>query len=162
MKIIHIKSIREERHFMRGTILDYWRWNPVGATTLSRLVLQQTKENGLSWDRATNSPAIFQDSDLPLHSTFCMLHAHFTSHRLQMCFYFLIFCFKLRSKRCMQHLLTVLFFSQRRKQYAKSHEILNVIAVNKSYWKCSKRNFFNIVGNFHHHNSAYWKSFNSL
>lgn len=110
MKIIHIKSIREERHFMRGTILDYWRWNPVGATTLSRLVLQQTKENGLSWDRATNSPAIFQDSDLPLHSTFCMLHAHFTSHRLQMCFYFLFFCFKLRSKRCMQHLLTVLFF----------------------------------------------------
>lgn len=83
---------KRERHFMRGTILNYWRWNPFGATTLivSRLVLQQTKENGLSWDRATNSPTIFLDSDLPLHITFCMLQ-HFTSHRLQMCLLFFLF-----------------------------------------------------------------------
>lgn len=142
MKIIHIKSIREERHFMRGTILDYWRWNPVGATTLSRLVLQQTKENGLSWDRATNSPAIFQDSDLPLHSTFCMLHAHFTSHRLQMCFYFLFFCFKLRSKRCMQHLLTVLFFFITTKTIREIARNLKCYSCQQIILKMHKKKFF--------------------
>lgn len=142
MKIIHIKSIREERHFMRGTILDYWRWNPVGATTLSRLVLQQTKENGLSWDRATNSPAIFQDSDLPLHSTFCMLHAHFTSHRLQMCFYFLFFCFKLRSKRCMQHLLTVLFFFITTKTIREIARNLKCYSCQQIILKMLKKKFF--------------------
>lgn len=142
MKIIHIKSIREERHFMRGTILDYWRWNPVGATTLSRLVLQQTKENGLSWDRATNSPAIFQDSDLPLHSTFCMLHAHFASHRLQMCFYFLFFCFKLRSKRCMQHLLTVLFFFITTKTIREIARNLKCYSCQQIILKMLKKKFF--------------------
>lgn len=142
MKIIHIKSIREERHFMRGTILDYWRWNPVGATTLSRLVLQQTKENGLSWDRATNSPAIFQDSDLPLHSTFCMLHAHFTSHRLQMCFYFLFFCFKLRSKRCMQRLLTVLFFFITTKTIREIARNLKCYSCQQIILKMLKKKFF--------------------
>lgn len=142
MKIIHIKSIREERHFMRGTILDYWRWNPVGATTLSRLVLQQTKENGLSWDRATNSPAIFQDSDLPLHSTFCMLHARFTSHRLQMCFYFLFFCFKLRSKRCMQHLLTVLFFFITTKTIREIARNLKCYSCQQIILKMLKKKFF--------------------
>lgn len=84
-------SGERERNFMRGTILNYWRWNPVGATPLivSRLVLQHTKENGLSWDEATNSSAIFLDSDLPLHFTFSMLRAHFISHKLQMCLQFL-------------------------------------------------------------------------
>lgn len=84
-------SGERERNFMRGTILNYWRWNPVGATPLivSRLVLQHTKENGLSWDEATNSSAIFLDSDLPLHFTFSMLRAHFISHKLQVCLQFL-------------------------------------------------------------------------
>lgn len=84
-------SGERERNFMRGTILNYWRWNPVGATPLivSHLVLQHTKENGLSWDEATNSSAIFLDSDLPLHFTFSMLRAHFISHKLQMCLQFL-------------------------------------------------------------------------
>lgn len=86
-------SGERERNFMRGTILNYWRWNPVGATPLivSRLVLQHTKENGLSWDEATNSSAIFLDSDLPLHFTFSMLRAHFISHKLQVCLQFLYF-----------------------------------------------------------------------
>lgn len=76
---------------MRGTILNYWRWNPVGATPLivSHLVLQHTKENGISWDEATNSSAIFLDSDLPLHFTFSMLRAHFISHKLQVSLQFL-------------------------------------------------------------------------
>lgn len=84
-------SGERERNFMRGTILNYWRWNPVGATPLivSRLVLQHTKENGLSWAEATNSSAIFLDSDLPLHFTFSMLRAHFISHKLQVCLQFL-------------------------------------------------------------------------
>lgn len=84
-------SGERERNFMRGTILNYWRWNPVGATPLivSRLVLQHTKENGLSWDEATNSSAIFLDSDLPLHFTFSMLRAHLISHKLQVCLQFL-------------------------------------------------------------------------
>lgn len=84
-------SGERERNFMRGTILNYWRWNPVGATPLivSRLVLLHTKENGLSWDEATNSSAIFLDSDLPLHFTFSMLRAHFISHKLQVCLQFL-------------------------------------------------------------------------
>lgn len=84
-------SGERERNFMRGTILNYWRWNPVGATPLivSRLVLQHTKENGISWDEATNSSAIFLDSDLPLHFTFSMLRAHFISHKLQVCLQFL-------------------------------------------------------------------------
>lgn len=84
-------SGERERNFMRGTILNYWRWNPVGATPLivSHLVLQHTKENGLSWDEATNSSAIFLDSDLPLHFTFSMLRAHFISHKLQVCLQFL-------------------------------------------------------------------------
>lgn len=84
-------SGERERNFMRGAILNYWRWNPVGATPLivSRLVLQHTKENGLSWDEATNSSAIFLDSDLPLHFTFSMLRAHLISHKLQVCLQFL-------------------------------------------------------------------------
>lgn len=84
-------SGERERNFMRGTILNYWCWNPVGATPLivSHLVLQHTKENGLSWDEATNSSAIFLDSDLPLHFTFSMLRAHFISHKLQVCLQFL-------------------------------------------------------------------------
>lgn len=84
-------SGERERNFMRGTILNYWRWNPVGATTLIVfcLVLQHTKENGLSWDEATNSSAIFLDSDLPLHFTFSMLRAHLISHKLQVCLQFL-------------------------------------------------------------------------
>lgn len=84
-------SGERERNFMRGTILNYWRWNPVGATPLivSHLVLQHTKENGISWDEATNSSAIFLDSDLPLHFTFSMLRAHFISHKLQVCLQFL-------------------------------------------------------------------------
>lgn len=84
-------SGERERNFMRGTILNYWRWNPVGATPLivSHLVLQHTKENGISWDEATNSSAIFLDSDLPLHFTFSMLRAHFISHKLQVSFQFL-------------------------------------------------------------------------
>lgn len=86
-------SGERERNFMRGTILNYWRWNPVGATPLivSHLVLQHTKENGISWDEATNSSAIFLDSDLPLHFTFSMLRAHFISHKLQVCLQFLYF-----------------------------------------------------------------------
>lgn len=84
-------SGERERNFMRGTILNYRRWNPVGASPLivSRLVLQHTKENGISWDEATNSSAIFLDSDLPLHFTFSMLRAHFISHKLQVCLQFL-------------------------------------------------------------------------
>lgn len=84
-------SGERERNFMRGTILNYWRWNPVCATPLivSHLVLQHTKENGISWDEATNSSAIFLDSDLPLHFTFSMLRAHFISHKLQVCLQFL-------------------------------------------------------------------------
>lgn len=84
-------SGERERNFMRGTILNYWRWNPVGATPLivSHLVLQHTKENGISWDEATNSSAIFLDSDLPLHFTFSMLRAHFISHKLQVSLQFL-------------------------------------------------------------------------
>lgn len=143
MKIIHIKSIREERHFMRGTILDYWRWNPVGATTLSRLVLQQTKENGLSWDQLLIRPRFskIQISHCTLPFA-CMLHAHFTSHRLQMCFYFLFFCFKLRSKRCMQHLLTVLFFFITTKTIREIARNLKCYSCQQIILKMLKKKFF--------------------
>lgn len=137
---------------MRGTILNYWRWNPFGATTLivSRLVLQQTKENGLSWDRATNSPTIFLESDLPLHFTFCMLQ-HFTSHRLQMCLLFFLYLNSGLSVACSTCWQCYFFITKTIREIARNL----VTAVKKLYSKCSKQTF-NIIANFHHHKSAYW------